>query len=111
MVQLGAVSVLRVRVAGRNGGSGQVLPDAAAGDGARHPVLLGSTDGNDGDAAHGESALQTGEKRLLVRMRFAVSAADVVHMLFGVSRWRSTVFRAWFRICGLGCWESSLSEA
>ena len=52
VVLVGPVPVLGVRVAARHAGPGALLPDLAAGDRPRHPLLLGRAHGDDGHEAH-----------------------------------------------------------
>ena len=57
LVLLRPLAVLDPRVARKDGGSRTVLPHVRAGDGIRHPLLLGRADDDDGDRVHGESSL------------------------------------------------------
>ena len=57
LVLLRPLAVLDPRVARKDGGSRTVLPHVRAGDGIRHPLLLGRADDDDGDRVHGESPL------------------------------------------------------
>ena len=52
VVLVGALAVLDARLARRDAGAAQVLPDLGAGDGLRHHLLLGRADGDAGPALH-----------------------------------------------------------
>ena len=60
LVFVGAVAVLDARLARRDAGTEDLLPDRRAGDRLRHHLLLGRPDDDDGPAFHGRGAVPHG---------------------------------------------------